>query len=93
MTKENNTIPQFRVWNGKKWLEEWDFYISCYGEALLRTSLGMLNNLGKAGVCRFTGLFDKNNNPIYENDVLDVYSNEAKQYCQNYLDNHLKAVK
>lgn len=85
-----NNIPQFKVWDNdnRQWLE--DCFLSQNGEVLQKRPYGRMQNMEyftikNTTICRFTGLFDKNNTPIYENDILIVgkinYRDEKNNYC------------
>ena len=79
----DKTIPQFKVWDNenKEWVNENFLLIDCNNDVFsfdneskyMPDNVYALEQLANTTICRFTGLFDKNNVPIYENDVCIEY--------------------
>ncbi len=72
-----NKIPQFKVWNKatKKFLEEregQEILINSKNQVFVNDEIfGYgLREIKDVVICRFTGLVDVTNKPIYENDII-----------------------
>jgi hypothetical protein len=74
-TEADKSIPQFKVWCKKsEWfLKEEQCLIDCDNKVYLKPTIEYKDLLEiDVTICRFTGLFDINNIPAYENDIVKV---------------------
>lgn len=72
----SNRVIKFRAWDvkSKHWIT--DFRVSKYGGVLCNSANMFYDGVHNTTVilCRFTGLCDKNENDIYEGDIVDHHN-------------------
>lgn len=85
-----------RTDNGE-WIEGYLYRLSekHHPFIMLKDRLGESHEVDENTICQFTGLTDKNDNKIWENDVINVvYSNSAGEelYANGYIINDLRTT-
>jgi len=77
-------VPLFKIWdkNNKYCLKDNQYFIDDNNQNYLKYIENIANLiLIDAEICRFTGIFDKNNKPIYSGDIIEFLQNQyAKVY-------------